>query len=170
LLLLLCTIDHISSLLGLSAKSGRAKLYRHQLLAHAYQLQWQMLLAPASAWPSGSMPSRQQVYQLTMLNLLRVMSHLNSPSMASGLRTHLHRHHLRDNRLKMPGKQPCVWRTQHNTYRQHRQAQAGVGLDFRLQNAKGGDDGADQHVHMTAGKHYKQSYETSCMLSGKVNI
>ena len=37
------------------------------------------------------MPGMQQVHQLDVLNLLRVMSRLNRLRMTSGLRAHLHR-------------------------------------------------------------------------------
>jgi len=57
------------------------------------------------------MAGKQQVHQLTVLNL--------------------HKYHLHDNRLKMPGKQTCVWRTQHRQMihigtGRHWQAQAGT--------------------------------------------
>jgi len=58
-------------------------------------------------------PGIQQVHQLTILNLLRVIRLLDSQSMISGLRANLHRHHLHDNGLKMPGKQTCVCITPH---------------------------------------------------------
>ena len=44
------------------------------------------------------------VRQLAIHTLLRVMRHLHSLNMTSGLRAHLHRHHLHDNGLSMPGK------------------------------------------------------------------
>ena len=55
---------------------------------------------------------------------------------------------------------------EYNTYSQHRQAQAGIGLYIRLQKRK--DDDEDQHVQVTACEHYKQSYEMSYMLSGSL--
>jgi len=67
----------------------------------------------ASSFGSGAvMPGIQQVHQLITLSLLRVTGHLSSLSMASALRAHLHRRHLHDDRLEMPGKQ-----ADHNTCR-----------------------------------------------------
>ena len=67
----------------------------------------------SSAVCGGVMPGMQQVHQLDVLNLLRVMSRLNRLRMTSGLRAHLHRHHLDDDGLLRLGKQTCMWRTQH---------------------------------------------------------
>jgi len=55
---------------------------------------------------------------------------LNGLSMASGLRTHLHRCHLHDNRLRMPGKQTQVQRRQY--CRRHRK-HADIGVHVKLQ-------------------------------------
>ena len=68
-------------------------------------------IVASSVGSAAIMPGLQQVHQLTILRLLRVTGHLNSLSMASGLRAHLHRHHLHGDRLRMLGKQIFVWRT-----------------------------------------------------------
>jgi len=62
--------------------------------------------------------------------------------MASGLRAHLHRHHLHDIGLKMPGKQTCVWRTQMTQLTRRHWPECQIAWCNE-------DDDADQHVHMT---------------------
>ena len=62
---------------------------------HHCQLCWE-------GWRCARDTRASEVHQHT---LLRVIDCLNSLSMASGLRIHLHGHHLHDNRVKVLGKQ-----------------------------------------------------------------
>jgi len=91
---------------------------------------------------------------------------LNGLIVAKGLRAHLHRHHLHDNRLGIPGKQTQVYRKQ--CYRRHRK-HADSDLNVRLQGGHSAIKmmtqisiyikslvmrhrklcGKDQHVHKT---------------------
>ena len=54
---------------------------------------WCVDLIASCVGCGGAVAGKQQVHQLTVLNL--------------------HTYHVHDNRLKMPGKQGCVWRAQH---------------------------------------------------------
>ncbi len=107
----LCSVDDIQ---GLQARRGTAAQHPTFFCSSVKYSSVGCVLCvdiiASSVGSCGGMLSRQQVHQLVMHNLLRVMRHVNSLSMTSGLRTHLHRHHLHENGLKMPGKQTCVWR------------------------------------------------------------
>ena len=75
---------------GIQARRGAAALRVTCCCSSVCRLHCQL------CW--GQRSGKQQVHQLSKFSLLRVMSHLTSLSMTSGLRAHLHRQQLPDDR------------------------------------------------------------------------